>query len=128
MDSSKMAVEAPASPVVQQNIADGVKDVLAEILEWSKDRPGWQRDALRRLLVAGGVSTTDIQELAELCKSAQGLSEAKAFEPLTKEHFAIKGQQTASASLIGVTHHCGGLPHRPHIRREEIAAPQIPDA
>src|SRR5262249_12262576 len=29
------------------------------------------------------------------------------FEPLTQEHLAIKGNQTAAVSLTGVTHHCG---------------------
>jgi len=106
MDSSNVSIATSVSPGATYTAAP-IRDVLAEILEWSKDRPGWQRDALRRLLVSGAISPSDIQELSELCKSAHGLREAKAVEPLTKEHLAIKGQQTAAVSLAGVTHHCG---------------------
>ncbi len=96
MDSSKTPISASAPPVPVQNVTGGAKDVFAEIFEWSKDRPGWQRDALRRLLVAGVVSPTDIQELTELCKSAHGLGEPKTAVPLQQEHLAIKGQQTST--------------------------------
>lgn len=106
MHSSNVSIDTSSSPIATHTAAS-VIDVLAEILEWSMERPVWQRDSLRRLLVAGAISATDIQELTELCKSAYGLSEAKAFEPLTKEHLAIKGQQTAAVSITGVTHHCG---------------------
>ncbi len=34
--------------------------VLQEILVWSADRPTWQRDALRRLVVNGELSDDDI--------------------------------------------------------------------
>ena len=34
--------------------------VLQEILEWSSDRPPWQRDALRRLVLNGELSDEDI--------------------------------------------------------------------
>ncbi len=77
MGSSKILIDASAPPVAAQNVTNGAKDVFADILEWSKDRPGWQRDALRRLLTAGGVLPTDIQELTELCKSAHGLGEPR---------------------------------------------------
>ena len=108
MDLSKLPAEA-SSPgaTIDSTTPNGVKDVFADILEWSKDRPGWQRDALRRLLTAGGVLPTDIQELTELCKSAHGLDEPRTAVPLQQEHLAIKGQQAATVSITSVTHHCG---------------------
>ena len=44
------------------------KTVLESILEWSQDRPGWQRDALRRIIQKGRLDDTDIAELVALAK------------------------------------------------------------
>lgn len=44
------------------------KTVLEALLEWSADRPSWQRDAMRRIVAVGKLSETDISELVELCK------------------------------------------------------------
>ena len=59
-------------------------DVLGEILEWSKTRPDWQRDALRRLAASGELTETDIEELCEICKSKHGLAGAQELNPLTR--------------------------------------------
>ncbi len=40
--------------------------VLEELLEWSQDRPAWQRDALRRLVLNGDLSDDDISTLADI--------------------------------------------------------------
>src|SRR5437763_1232266 len=44
------------------------KTVLELILEWSLDRPAWQRDALRRIVQAQKLTDADIVELVALCK------------------------------------------------------------
>ena len=59
--------------------------VLHEILDWSTDRPLWQRDALRRLVVGGELSDEDLQTLAEICKAGYGLVEPKEVVPLARE-------------------------------------------
>ena len=41
---------------------------LKDILTWSKSRPKWQRDALRRLCTNGELEVPDIDELTMLCK------------------------------------------------------------
>ncbi|HOO89496.1 MAG TPA: hypothetical protein PLA74_01605 [Syntrophales bacterium] len=68
--------------------------VLEEILEWSQDRPSWQRDALRRLLQNGDLTDDDLRDLTEICKSAHGLAE-EGFVPLTKEHVPDTRARTA---------------------------------
>jgi energy-coupling factor transporter ATP-binding protein EcfA2 len=80
--------------------------VLQEILEWSQDRPAWQRDALRRLVLNDELSDEDINHLAELCKSGHGLAEQRDIVPLAKEHVP---DQTAGApvSLVSIFHHRG---------------------
>ena len=44
------------------------KTVLEIILDWSKDRPAWQRDALRRIVQAQKLIEVDVEELSALCK------------------------------------------------------------
>jgi hypothetical protein len=56
--------------------------VLKEILDWSQERPVWQRDALRRLVVNGDFLEEDIQALTEICKESHGLTEPIEAAPL----------------------------------------------
>jgi energy-coupling factor transporter ATP-binding protein EcfA2 len=82
-------------------------NVLAEILEWSKDRNAWQRDALRRLVVTGDLSDDDILELASICKSAHGLAEQQAVAPLAEEHVPSETVGAMPVSLVSIFHHRG---------------------
>lgn len=43
-------------------------EALANILAWSADSPGWQRDALRRLAIQTALEPTEIDELVAVCK------------------------------------------------------------
>jgi hypothetical protein len=45
-------------------------NVLLEILAWSLDRPAWQRDALRRIFVQGGLNDGDVDDLTDISKAA----------------------------------------------------------
>ena len=42
---------------------------LHELLAWSNARPEWLRDALRRIVVKGGVDDADIKELERICRA-----------------------------------------------------------
>ncbi len=81
--------------------------VLKDILEWSLERPAWQRDALRRLVLNDELSDDDIQELGEICKSTHGLSDQHDAQPLTKDH--IPADETTSSKVIldSIFHHRG---------------------
>jgi hypothetical protein len=83
------------------------QDLLTEILEWSKGRPGWQRDALRRLFSVGGITPQDVDELVHLCKAARGLTEPASPNVLAREHLAITGDGANATSLTNLTHHRG---------------------
>ena len=50
-------------------------------LSWSKDRPEWQRDALRRFCVRGGLDGADLDELTVLCKSKGNVPLATGYIP-----------------------------------------------
>lgn len=43
-------------------------EALANILAWSADTPGWQRDALRRLATQAALEPAEIDELVSICK------------------------------------------------------------
>lgn len=43
-------------------------EALANILAWSADNPGWQRDALRRLATQAALEPAEINELVAICK------------------------------------------------------------
>lgn len=81
--------------------------VLEEILDWSQDRPAWQRDALRRLVLNGELSDDDVRALADICKSAHGLAELQDIAPLTKEHVPEKIAGSTPVSLVNIFHHRG---------------------
>lgn len=88
-------------------ISFSMASVLGEILEWSKDRPLWQRDALRRLVTGVEITDAVIDELKELCKLSHGL--AKDIDPihLSAEHAAPERATEGSVMLDGITHHSG---------------------
>lgn len=81
--------------------------VLKEILEWSQDRPTWQRDALRRLVLNDELSEDDIQQLGEICKGAHGLSEQQDVLPLTKDHIPATDTAAPQVVLDSIFHHRG---------------------
>jgi energy-coupling factor transporter ATP-binding protein EcfA2 len=80
--------------------------VLQEILEWSQERPIWQRDALRRLVLNGELGEEDIVALSEICKSRHGLAEQQETLPLSKEYVPDKAAE-AAVSLVSIFHHRG---------------------
>lgn len=43
-------------------------EALANILAWSADSPGWQRDVLRRLATQAALEPAEIDELVAICK------------------------------------------------------------
>ena len=67
-------------------------DALRDILVWSNDRPAWQRDALRRLVVQGELSAYDIDQLTALCKDS-----SLASDPLAEGH--INAQRTGAPTV-----------------------------
>ena len=82
-------------------------NVLKEILQWSIDRPHWQRDALRRLVTKGELNETDILEPSNLCKATHGLGDRVKSVPLDPNHLPRPGAGAKPVSLQSLTHHVG---------------------
>jgi recombinational DNA repair ATPase RecF len=81
--------------------------VVEEILEWAHDRPTWQRDALRRLVLNGELSDDDIGALTDICKGTHGLTEQRDIDPLTKDHVPVTAAGSGPVSLLSIFHHRG---------------------
>ena len=82
-------------------------DVLAEILTWSKHRPLWQRDALRRLVLTGALDDADIASLGEICKSTHGLTGQQQVTPLAKEHLPSNSSNAGRVNVHSIFHKRG---------------------
>lgn len=82
-------------------------NALEEILKWSQDRPRWQRDALRRLVLNGSLSNDDIIDLSELCKSSHGLAEQQELAPLSNDHVPDRSSSFNQVTLVSIFHHHG---------------------
>ena len=79
------------------------KTVLETILDWSQNRPIWQRDALRRIVSKGKLDNSDLQELVELCKLGRGAAGKRLKPtPLTKSHLPANPGQGPAVSLISI--------------------------
>lgn len=76
-------------------------NVLAEIVDWCGGLPGWQQDALRRIVENRDLTADDIGELTSLCKHANGLEVESVPElcPLKREHVP-KGSSTGKAITL----------------------------
>lgn len=81
--------------------------VLQDILEWSVERPDWQRDALRRLVIQGELTDDDIGELTEICKGSHGLVDLPDPEPLTEAHLPSTDASGGAVALESIFHHKG---------------------
>ena len=79
------------------------KTVLESILVWSKDRPVWQRDALRRIIAKGRLDNADTMELVELCKLAHGGKSSLKPVPLEKAHLPANPGQGSAVTLLSVS-------------------------
>ncbi len=82
-------------------------DILKKILRWSRGRPAWQRDALRRLVTSEELSGDDYKELTELCKSKHGLAESEDANPLEETDLPGGDGDGEAVNLISITHHQG---------------------
>jgi hypothetical protein len=82
-------------------------NVLKEILDWSRNRPIWQRDALRRLVLNGELSDDEIGPLATICKSGHGLADQQEATPLATEHIPDRAAGAVPVSLVSIFHQRG---------------------
>jgi len=80
------------------------KTALDTILEWSMDRPAWQRDALRRIVTKHDLDNNDFDQLRDLCRQDKGEAITPALTPIPLEtvHLPANPIQEHSVSLCSI--------------------------
>jgi len=91
----------------QNKSADEREDTVPNrILTWSQNRPLWQRDTLRRIVLNGYPDQQALNEILALCKKEHGdQSVALAAQPLSKNHLPVDpgaGESTSLGSIANV--------------------------
>jgi energy-coupling factor transporter ATP-binding protein EcfA2 len=82
---------ADAEEVVTERTA------LVQLIAWAKDRPKWQQDALRRLLLNDDLNEADINDLAKIC-----LDPRLPTEPVTEAHVGAEGVVGEPIALLRI--------------------------
>lgn len=87
-------------------------EALQNILVWSKDRPKWQRDALRRLCAKDSLDEKDYEELLTIAKN-----EKSPVRVLTKEHIVSldAAHKTVTLRSIHDTNNVNALKSGEHL-------------
>lgn len=82
--------------------------VLKKILSWSKARPMWQQDALRRIVVDGPPNDNAIKEILALCKKENGDKTITAMpNPLSGKHLPVDPGAGESIGLESISNVIG---------------------
>lgn len=68
---------------------------MHEIVQWSENRPDWQREALKRLAAGIPIDEVDLDRLEAIC-----VGEATDIEPLTSEDVA---PQSSSSEAVAIS-------------------------
>ncbi|MCL3881035.1 AAA family ATPase [Marivita sp. GX14005] len=90
------------------NIEKSDDTVPMRILAWSENRPLWQRDALRRIVLNGYPDEAAFEELLALCKKEHGDETVTlAARPLSKDHLPVDPGVGESVSLSGIANVSG---------------------
>lgn len=79
------------------------RQALSDLIKWSLNRPPWQRDAPKRIVLQeNDLSTTDIEELTEIC-----LDPSPSFDPLTSDDVKAGMVTDEPVSIISVKNTIG---------------------
>jgi ABC-type transport system involved in cytochrome c biogenesis ATPase subunit len=94
-------VDAQQSSLLMKRI-----DVYQEILHWSTERPPWQKDALRRIVVNGSLNNSDLVDLDYLCCVAHDAVE-ETTGPLSASEANVDGVAFAPQPVVDplASHH-----------------------
>ena len=78
------------------------KMAFAELISWAKDRPKWQQDALRRLVLNDVLTEEDIDDLVGVCLDAKAPSVS-----ITSAHVAAEGASGEPIALLRIENPTG---------------------
>jgi hypothetical protein len=81
---------------------------MHEILDWSKNLPAWQSDAVARLLVKQTLTAEDLDDLLALLKAEHGIPDPKDRKPnpLTADQIPAPVKATTHVKLRAIKNMC----------------------
>ncbi|WP_170582988.1 AAA family ATPase [Ruegeria arenilitoris] len=93
----------------ESNQPDNRYDTVPKrILAWSQNRPLWQQDALRRIVLNGYPDAQAVDEILALCKKEHGDQSGKlTAQPLATTHLPVDPGAGESISLNGISNVAG---------------------
>ncbi len=59
-----------------------IRTIYAELLRFSRRKPAWQQDALRRIIAHGHPTTADLDVALQLCRAHHGLTTPGSISPV----------------------------------------------
>ena len=79
-------------------------NAYAEVIEWSRTLPTWQRDALRRLALSASLPPADLEQLIESCiaEANQQVPEP-ALLPIDEGHLPARSDGKSQVTLAGIS-------------------------
>lgn len=95
MEGNQMTMLDPLSEAADRSF--GETEAFIDILNWSVDRPPWQKDALRRLVLGMSLSDGDIDELTRLC-----VDPTRDHEALSEHHISAQHSTGMPISLVRI--------------------------
>ncbi|MEM5500437.1 AAA family ATPase [Ahrensia kielensis] len=85
---------------MSDTIPERTDTVLNTVLSWSQNRPLWQRDALRRIVLGGYPDEDSLREILALCKKEHGdQTVTLTAQSLTTDHLPVDPGAGESVSL-----------------------------
>lgn len=79
------------------------KDAFRELVEWSQDRPKWQQEALKRIILKDcHLSSIDIEEIIEIC-----INPSLPFNPITIDDINSSTTPGDSVSMASISNPVG---------------------
>ncbi len=115
MSNETPSLPSPSLSTSTQASSDSIRSALANLVSWSRDLPGWQRDALRRLYLKQKLTDFDLDQLYVLCCQAHDLLEDEqvpiTLEPLQAGHVPtdLVNHEAVSLRSIGKTENVNAL-------------------
>jgi energy-coupling factor transporter ATP-binding protein EcfA2 len=91
-----MIVATPDDQIFTEKLA------FADLVGWSRERPAWQQDALRRLILNDVLSEHDIGELTVICSDPKSPS-----EPLSVSHVSNQSVNSEPIALLEIRNPTG---------------------
>lgn len=88
-----------ATAAIDRNMVSVYENIHA----WSVSRKAWQRDALRRLVVDGALTSQDVDDLVKICLAEHGIEKSPSPQPLLLEHLPKSATRAEPVTIRSIS-------------------------